>query len=105
MLKTLSLCLMLLAVSAAAWAANTTITQSHTSFDSDEVTLKAGDTITFVNKDDVTHNIQIVDSSGNNEDKGLQKPNENITATFAQKGEYKIRCAIHPKMKMAVTAQ
>jgi len=86
-------------------AADSTVTQSHTSFDTDEITVKAGDTISFINKDDVTHNIQVTDSDDNNDDKGLQKPGETIKETFAKPGEYKIHCAIHPKMKMKVTVQ
>jgi plastocyanin len=92
-------------VAFAARAADTTVTQSHTSFDVDSATLKAGDSIIFSNKDDVTHNIQVVNSDGDADDKGLQKPGQDIKATFAKAGEYKVRCAIHPKMKMTVTVQ
>ena len=88
-----------------AFAADTTVTQSHTTFDVDEVNIKAGETVTFANKDDVIHNIQVVNSDGDVDDKGLQKPGVNIKATFSHSGTYKIRCAIHPKMKMTVTAQ
>jgi plastocyanin len=94
-----------LAITISARAADTTVTQSHTTFDQDELTIKAGDTVTFSNKDDVTHNIQVTDSSGANEDKGLQKPGQDIKETFAKAGEYKIHCAIHPKMKMKSTVQ
>jgi len=87
------------------YAADTTVTQSHTSFDVDDATIKVGDTIIFANKDDVTHNIQVTDSDGDNDDKGLQKPGEIIKQTFAKAGEYKIHCAIHPKMKMKVIVQ
>jgi len=89
----------------AAYAADTVVTQSHTTFDVDSATIKAGDSITFSNKDDVTHNIQVVDADDNLDDKGLQKPGQDIKQTFAKAGTYKIRCAIHPKMKMTVTVQ
>jgi plastocyanin len=94
-----------LCIAPIALAADTTVIQSHTTFDVDAVTLKAGDTITFSNKDDVTHNIQVVNSDGDVDDKGLQKPGVNIHASFPKTGTYKVRCAIHPKMKMTVTAQ
>jgi len=61
-------------VAFAAQAADTTITQSHTTFDTDSATVKAGDNIIFSNKDDVTHNVQIVNADGDVDDKGLQKP-------------------------------
>ena len=66
------------------YAAETTVTQSQTTFDVDEATIKAGDTINFSNKDDVTHNIQVIDAEENLDDKGLQKPGETIKATFAK---------------------
>lgn len=86
-------------------AADTVVTQSHTTFDSDEITLKAGDTVTFSNKDDVTHNIQISNADDEVDDKGLQKPGQDIKASFPKAGQYKVHCAIHPKMKMKVTVQ
>jgi plastocyanin len=89
----------------AAYAANTTVTQSHTSFDTDDIKIKAGDTVSFDNKDDVTHNIQVTNSDDDTEDKGLQKPGEVIKQTFAKPGTYKIHCSIHPKMKMKVTVE
>ncbi len=86
-------------------AADTTVTQSHTTFDVDDVSLKPGDTLSFANKDDVTHNIQIVNEDGDADDKGLQKPGETIKAKFDKPGKYKARCAIHPKMKLAIAVQ
>ena len=78
---------------------------SHTTFDMDSASVKVGDTITFANKDDVTHNINVTSPDGDNDDKGLQKPGQDIKATFAKAGVYKVHCAIHPKMKMEVTVQ
>jgi len=88
-----------------AYAADTTVTQSHSTFDSDSVTVKAGDNVVFANKDDITHNIQVINDDGDVDDKGLQKPGENIKVGFTKAGTYKIRCSIHPKMKMTVVAQ
>ncbi|MBV8060223.1 MAG: cupredoxin domain-containing protein [Alphaproteobacteria bacterium] len=98
-------CLGFAAITGIAYAADTTVTQSHTTFDVDSLSLNSGDTIIFKNADDVTHNIQIVNSDGDVDDKGLQKPGQEIKSTLTQKGEYKARCAIHPKMKMAITVK
>jgi len=92
-------------VSSAAFAADTEITQADQTFSQEAVTLKAGDSINFTNKDSVTHNIKVLNASGDAEDKGLQKPGEVIHEKFDKAGEFKIRCAIHPKMKMTVTVQ
>jgi plastocyanin len=104
-MRKLFLVALLVGVAFVARAADTTVTQSHTTFDVDSATLKTGETITFTNKDEVTHNIQIVNADGDVDDKGLQKPGQDIKETFAKAGTYKIRCAIHPKMKMVVSVQ
>lgn len=104
-MRKLVLAALLIGVAVSVQAAESTVTQSHSSFDVDEVTIKAGDTINFANKDDVTHNIQVTNADGDTDDKGLQKPGELIKAAFPAAGEYKVHCAIHPKMKMKVTVQ
>ena len=83
-------------------AADVPVTQSHTTFDLDEMTIKAGDTVVFKNKDDVTHNIQVSNSDGAIDDKGLQKPGVDIRETLSAPGSYKVRCAIHPRMKLSI---
>jgi plastocyanin len=67
--------------------------------------LKAGESIHFLNKDDVTHNINVIDSDDNANDKGLQKPGETIDQKFDKAGDFQVRCSIHPKMKMTVKVQ
>ena len=104
-MRLLLLIALLVGVAWSAWAAEMTVIQSHTTFDMDSATINAGDTIIFANKDDVTHNINVTSSSGDNDDKGLQKPGQDIKAVFPRSGEYKVHCAIHPKMKMTVTVR
>ncbi|HUJ79839.1 MAG TPA: plastocyanin/azurin family copper-binding protein [Nitrospiria bacterium] len=82
-----------------------TVLQANTSFNVASLTIKSGDTVVFENKDNKTHNIQIVSADGNVDDKGLQKPGQDVTATLNSAGEYKVRCAIHPKMKMVITVK
>ena len=91
--------------STVAFADTVEITQKDQTFSQPTVTIKAGDTIHYTNQDTVTHNIKILTADGDTDDKGLQKPGEVITEVFAKPGEYKVRCAIHPKMKMTVTVQ
>jgi plastocyanin len=106
MRKTLLIAVLLVIGGAvAAHASMTAIVQSHQSFDRPALTIKAGDTIDFVNQDTVTHNIQIVDTSNNIKDEGLQKPGEKVTVTMSTPGQYKVRCAIHPKMRMTLVVQ
>ena len=66
------------------------------------VELKTGTVMKFHNSDDVIHNIMTIDKDDLTEDFGLQKPGEDIHATFSTPGTYQVRCSIHPKMKMTV---
>ena len=87
-----------------AQAADTSVDQAGQQFSQSSLTLKAGDTIVFTNKDDVTHNVKVINGD-DTDDKGLQKPGEILKATFAKAGSYQVRCGIHPKMKIDVTVQ
>lgn len=87
----------------AASAAEIVITQAGKKFDKKKVEIGAGDTIKFVNADKMGHNIN---SKGADAfDLGLQKPGADMSRKFAKAGEYKLRCTIHPKMKLKVTVK
>ena len=90
----------LIALCAGVRAASLTIEQSGQLFSEKSVALKAGDSITFANHDDVTHNINVINADDDATDLGLQKPGENLTYKFDKTGRFKIRCSIHPSMKM-----
>jgi cytochrome c peroxidase len=83
-------------------ATTTTIEQSGQLFSEKSMKLRAGDSILFANHDDVTHNINVVDEDDNATDLGLQKPGETLTYKFDKNGRFKVRCSIHPSMKMTV---
>lgn len=87
----------------AALAATThTISQKDKAFSSKEITVAVGDSVTFANDDSVKHNILVKDIDFNS---GMQDPGASATATFASAGKFKVRCGIHPKMKMTVVVQ
>ena len=86
-------------------AAITTIDQSGQQFSQKSASLKSGDAITFANKDDVSHNITVVNEDDDTADLGLQKPGDNLSYTFDKAGRFKVRCSIHPSMKMTVTVK
>jgi plastocyanin len=85
-------------------AAGVTIDQSGQQFSEKSVALKPGDAITFSNKDDVSHNITVVNEDDDTADLGLQS-GQNLQYTFDKAGKYKVRCSIHPGMKLAVTVK
>ena len=70
------------------------------------VSLAIGDRLNFTNDDDVIHNIHIFGpGSEENVDLGLQKPGKLLTYKFDKAGAYRVRCNIHPSVKMSVTVK
>ena len=80
------------------------ITQKGKAFSEKKVTLKVGDTISFVNDDDITHNAYSR-SKGHKFDIGAQRPGTTVSHQFTAPGKVKVRCAIHPRMKLAVNVE
>ena len=92
-------------ITTTAQAADMTVSEEHLDFIPGNIAVSKGDAIIFANNDDVVHNLQVTDSEGTSEDKGLQKPGEDTKVAFDESGEYYVRCAIHPKMKITVTVK
>jgi plastocyanin len=88
-------------LSAGALAANQMIHQQGRVFSSESVALKKGEALTFVNDDNVPHNI-ISTSKGNEFNLGSQLPGTSTDVTFKEAGDVQVICAIHPRMKLAV---
>ena len=80
-------------------AAANVVTQKGKAFSAKEMALSVGDSLTFVNDDSVKHNILIKDIGFNS---GMQDPGSEAVATFDKAGKFKVRCGIHPKMKLTV---
>lgn len=97
----------LLGVIVAVEAATTvTVGQHGMVFTQSSASLARGDRIVFTNEDDVIHNIHIF-GPGNDDsaDLGLQKPGATLTYRFDKAGAYRVRCNIHPSVKMAVSVK
>jgi cytochrome c peroxidase len=86
---------------AAAWAAETAVTQRDRAFSVKEVSLRAGDTLVMHNDDSRAHNIQITHPKLTF-NSGLQEPGEDARVRFTQPDRYLVFCGIHPKMKLRV---
>ena len=86
-------------------AATTTVEQSGQQFSEKSLSLGVGDSITFANHDDVTHNVNVINDDDDAADLGLQKPGENLSYKFDKAGRFKVRCSIHPSMKMSVNVK
>lgn len=88
-----------LGIAAALASTTTTIAQSDKAFAEKEIAVDLGTTVNFVNEDRVKHNILIKKLDFNS---GLQGPGDTVAVTFDKSGKFKVRCGIHPKMKMKV---
>ena len=86
------------------FAAQTDIDQVGQRFSQPSLRLERGDKVRFLNRDDVTHNISIIDGDDNAVDQGLQRPGQVIEAVFDKSGRFVVRCSIHPRMRMAIQA-
>ena len=86
---------------AAAAAAEKSISQKGKVFSETEITVKKGDSLVFVNDDNVSHNV--LSSTADHEfNLGAMAPGASAPVTFKTTGDVAVICAIHPKMKMAV---
>lgn len=85
-------------------SAETVIDQKDRKFSKTEITVKPGESISFVNSDDVAHNVFSVTPNLEFEIK-RQGPGEKSTITFQKEGVVEVRCSIHPRMKLNVTVK
>nr|WP_321984547.1 plastocyanin/azurin family copper-binding protein [uncultured Lichenicoccus sp.] len=99
----LAVCLALAAPDA--HAASATIDQSGQVFSQKSIEIAPGETLTFANHDDVTHNISVFNEDDDATDLGLQKPGVSLVHVFDKAGRFKVRCSIHPGMKMVVNVK
>jgi plastocyanin len=88
-------------LSVGALAGNQMIHQQGRVFGPENVSIKKGDQLTFVNDDTVPHNI-ISTSKGNEFNLGSQPPGTSTDVTFKEAGDVQVICAIHPRMKLMV---
>jgi plastocyanin len=93
-----------LALAGPAAAATVTIVQAGQAFSQSDIAVKPGDHIVFSNQDDVNHNILVQegDDDDNVRDMGVQAPNASVDVVFDKAGKFKVRCHIHPTMKLNV---
>lgn len=82
-----------------------TVGQKERSFSQEQVTLRPGQAVRFVNDDTVAHNLMVRDPAGSMRTNMLQRPGEQADVAFDAGGTYDVRCAIHPRMRMTVRAE
>jgi plastocyanin len=65
------------------------------------LSVRVGDTVTFLNLDPVPHNAFSL-SQSNPFDTGMLMNGESKSTTFVNPGVVEVECAVHPAMKMAI---
>ena len=92
--------LSLLLLPGAAMAADPahTVVQKGRAFRPTEVTINRDEGLTFTNEDSFIHQIY-VDGLFDSEEKG---PGEVLNETFPKVGTFRVRCHIHPTMRLIV---
>jgi len=101
----LSLIAFLLLPGLACAADTPVVVQKDKRFDRDSVEIARGEAVTFVNQDQVRHNIALRTPDGENKTGIVQAPGETSQITFDQAGLFQIHCLIHPQMHMSVTVK
>ena len=81
-----------------------TVTQKGLQFSVEELTVKKGQLVVFINDDRTAHNIT-VSGEGLNLNGGLQQPGVEFKVPFSKAGVYQVSCGIHPKMKLSITVK
>ena len=84
-----------------ALAADFNVVQRNQEFSVRDLEVRVGDRITFVNGDNVTHNVYS-ETKGMEFEIELQPPGRSDTISFSRAGTVEVRCAIHSAMKLRV---
>jgi plastocyanin len=105
MLRT-SLALTLALAATTVWlaAASHPATQKGKVFAPGTITVKVGESVTFKNDDDVTHNA-FSTSKGNEFNAKAQTPGSSSNVVFKAKGKVAVTCAFHPGMSLTVNVE
>src|SRR5258708_40219931 len=99
MRKIATLLVIPLGLAAGGLVAMQTIRQQGRMFSIDSVTIKAGGSLTFLNDDNVPHNIASI-SKGNQFNLGSHPPRARADVPFTAAGEAQVFCLIHPRIKV-----
>jgi plastocyanin len=94
----------LLLPAAAASAEDITISQKNKRFAPKRAEVKVGDTLLFVNDDRYAHNLYS-ETPGHEFNVRKMMPGDQHSLKLKKNGTFEIRCVIHPRMKMTVSAE
>jgi len=90
-----------LAANTAGAAQEVVVSQKNKAFSVKKLTVKAGDTVKFVNDDNFAHNVFSL-SAAKSFDLGSVGNGGAKTVTFDKPGKIEVECAIHPDMRLDI---
>lgn len=99
--KNIILYIVILMVTSLVNAEEHEVLQENKAFSVNEISIKAGDSISFKNGDDFYHNVFSL-SDAAMFDLGSYEQGKAKSIVFEEEGIVEIECAIHPSMKMTV---
>jgi plastocyanin len=71
-------------------------------FEPERLTIKAGTTVTWTNRDDIPHTVAAKDRSFKSK---VMDTDETYSFTFTTPGEYTYFCSLHPHMTATIVVQ
>lgn len=92
------------AVSAPAKPASAQVTIDNFTFAPASITIPAGTTVTWTNRDDIPHTVVSADDPRAFKSKALDT-GDTFSFTFSKPGTYSYFCSIHPKMTAKIIVQ
>lgn len=98
---TLALALAGLLGAAPAWAGEHIVSQKNKAFSVKKLTIKAGDSVKFVNDDSFAHNVFSL-SAVKSFDLGSFGNGGAKSVTFEKAGKVEVECAVHPDMRLDI---
>ncbi len=75
----------------------------HAELEDTGISPKVGDTITFINDADISHNLYLTYEDGHVETLDTQIPKTKKSVVLRQPGKVVVRCWIHPVIRMEMT--
>ncbi len=98
---TLALGLAGLLGAAPAWSGEHIVSQKNKAFSVKKLTIKAGDSVKFVNDDSFAHNVFSL-SDAKSFDLGSYGQGVSKSVSFDKPGTVEVECAVHPDMRLVV---
>lgn len=88
-------------VSMQSYATDYTASQKDKKFNPEKLNIKVGDSVNFINDDNVPHNVYS-ESPTNHFELGMYRRGQERKVIFDKPGTVQVECLIHPGMKMTV---